>query len=100
MTLRVLIERCEHNRQDNLHIVANQVAKVFVVPEVQCALGDLKMWAGHGFGQLMEERFLNLGKLGRVHDLENILDFVEKHDFLGAIDLGPVSQKAKNNLNR
>jgi hypothetical protein len=91
VALGVLVKRGKHNWQNDLDVVANEIAEVFVVPEVQRSLGDLEMRAGNRFGELMEQWLLDLGKLCRVHDLENILDFVEKHDFLGAIDLGPVT---------
>jgi hypothetical protein len=56
------------------------------------------MGAGHRFGELTEQSFLDLCKLGRVHDLENVLDLVQEHDFFGAVDLGPVTQETKHNL--
>jgi hypothetical protein len=31
-----------------------------------------------------------LGKLRWIHDLENVLNLVEEHDFFGAVHLGPV----------
>ena len=42
MTLRVFVEWCKHNGEDNLDIVRDQVAKVFVVPEIQGSLSDLQ----------------------------------------------------------
>lgn len=36
-------------------------------------LTDLEMRACYGFGQLIEQRLLNLGKFGRVHHLKYIL---------------------------
>ena len=51
----------------------------------------LKMRAGNRLCQLIEQRFLHLGELGRIHDFENVLYFVQKHDLFGAVDLGPVS---------
>ena len=41
MAFRVLVKWREHNWQYSLHIVANQVAEVFVVPEVECSLRHL-----------------------------------------------------------
>ena len=72
VTLRILIERREHYGQDGFNIVADQVAEIFVVPEVKCSLGHLRrksailstnstnraahleMRAGNRFGQLIE----------------------------------------------
>lgn len=56
------------------------------------------MRASDGLGELVEERFLNLGKLGGVHDFKNVFYFIQEHDFFGAIDLGPISEEAQNNL--
>jgi hypothetical protein len=42
MTLGVLVKRREHDGKDRLHIVTDQVAKIFIVPEVQCAFGNLE----------------------------------------------------------
>jgi hypothetical protein len=41
MALRVLVQRSEHDRQDDFNVVANKVAEVFVVPEVKRTFGDL-----------------------------------------------------------
>jgi hypothetical protein len=43
MTFRILVERREHYRQDGFDVVADQVAEVFVVPEVERSLGDLAL---------------------------------------------------------
>jgi hypothetical protein len=47
----------------------------------------------------VEKGFLNFGELSGVHNLEDILDFVEVHDLLGAVRLRPVTQQTKNDLN-
>jgi hypothetical protein len=52
----------------------------------------LKMRTGNGFGQLVEEGFLDFGKLGWVHDFEDILNFIQEHDFLSRVDFRPVSK--------
>jgi hypothetical protein len=41
VALRVLIQRRKHNRQNDVDIVADQIAEVLVVPEVERSLGDL-----------------------------------------------------------
>lgn len=41
MSFRIFVQGRKHDRQYHLDIVANQIAKVFVVPEVECAFGDL-----------------------------------------------------------
>ena len=41
VSLRILIKWSKHDRKDDLHIVADKVAEVFVVPEVKSTLGDL-----------------------------------------------------------
>jgi len=56
------------------------------------------MRAGNGLGQLMEQRLLHLYKLRRIHDLKDILDFIEVHDFLGTVHFRPVAQQPKDNL--
>lgn len=48
--------------------------------------------------QLVEERLLDLCKLGRIHDLKDVFDFIQEHDFLGAVDFGPVPQQTENDL--
>lgn len=42
MAFRVLVERCEHDREDDFNIVADKVAKVFVVPEIESTLCNLE----------------------------------------------------------
>ena len=42
VSLRVLIERREHDRQDDVDVVADEVAEVLVVPEVERSFRDLR----------------------------------------------------------
>jgi hypothetical protein len=48
----------------------------------------------------MEERLTNFGELRGVHHFEDILNFVEEHDFLGTVHLWPISKETKHNLYR
>lgn len=56
------------------------------------------MWARDGLRELIEQRLLDLGKFGGVHDLENIFHLVEKHDLFGTVDFRPVPQQAQDDL--
>ncbi len=58
------------------------------------------MWTSDRLGQLVEKGFLNFGEFSGVHNLEDIFDFVEVHDLLGAVRLRPVTQQSKNDLRR
>jgi len=51
-------------------------------------------------GELVEQWFLNLCKLGWIHDFEDILDFIQEHDLLCAVDLWPVPEKTQYDLRR
>jgi len=59
----------------------------------------LEMRTRNRLRKLVEQRLLNLSKLCRVHNLENVLDFIEEHDLLGAVDFRPVAKKAQYHLN-
>ena len=98
VALGVLIEGSKHDGENDVNVVADKVAEILVVPEVQGSLGDLEVRAGNGFGQLVEEGFLDLCELTRIHDLKDVLDFVQEHDFLRAVDLGPIAQEAQHDL--
>lgn len=98
MALGVFVKRCEHDGEDDFHIVANEVAEVLVVPEVQRTLGHLEVRAGNRLGKLVEQRLLNLGELCGIHDFKNVFHFVQEHDLFGAVDLGPVAQQSEDNL--
>ena len=98
VAFRVFVERGKHDGKNDLDVVADQIAEVLVVPEVEGSLGDLEVRAGYRFGELMEKRLLYLGKLGRVHDLKDVFNFVKEHNFFGAIHLGPVAKEAEHNL--
>lgn len=100
MTLGVFVEWCEHDREDNLHVIADQIAKVLVVPKVESTFGDLEMGACDRFSQLVEEWFLDLGKLCGIHDLKDVFNLVEEHDFFGAVRLGPVPEQTEDDLLR
>lgn len=56
------------------------------------------MRAGYRFGQLVEQRFLHLCELRWIHDLEDVFYFIQEHDLFGAVHLGPVAKKTKDNL--
>lgn len=56
------------------------------------------MGTGNRLGQLIEQRFLDFSKLAGIHHLEDIFHFVEVHNFLGAVGLGPEAQQAEDNL--
>lgn len=56
------------------------------------------MRTGNRFGELVEERLLDLGEFGRIHDLKDVFDLVQEHDLFRAVDLWPVSQQAQNHL--
>jgi hypothetical protein len=91
MPLGVLVKRGKHDRENDLDVVTDQVTEILIIPEVKSTFSNLEMRAGDGFGQLMKERLLDLRKLCRVHNLEDILHLVQEHDLFGAVDLGPVS---------
>jgi hypothetical protein len=42
VALGILEQRREHDWQNDLNIIADQVAKIFIVPEVERTLGDLE----------------------------------------------------------
>ena len=116
MAFRVLVERCEHDREDDFYIVTDKVAKVFIVPEIEGTLCDLvdaisrrngirfhvvlylEVWACNGLCQLMEQRFLHFGKLIGIHDLKYILHLIQEHYFLSAINFWPIPEKPKDDL--
>ena len=60
-----------------------------IVPVVQGSLSHLEVGTGDALSQLSEQRHLHLLELGRLDDVEDLLQLVEKHDLLGAVDLGP-----------
>lgn len=91
--LGILIQCWEYNGQDDRQVVSHQVDNVLIVPIIQGTLSNLEVLRIDTSGQLGEQRNLNLDELGGVNDVEDLLHFVEEHDFLGRIDLGPEFQK-------
>lgn len=39
--LGVLVERSKHDGENCFHVVADEIAEILIVPEVQCPFGDL-----------------------------------------------------------
>lgn len=90
-----------------MDVVSDKIAKVFVVPKVEGTLGNLavvrKVWAvsacrtnlkvgtGDGSSELAKQRLLHLDKLCGIHDFEYVLDLVQEHNFLGTVDLWPIT---------
>ena len=60
----------------------------------------LEMGTGHGFCQLIEQRFLDFGELSRIHHLKYVFNLVKKHDLFCAVHLWPVAEKAQDHLQR
>ena len=100
MALGVLVQWRKHDWENDLHVITDKIAEILVVPEVERSFCDLEMRAGDRFGQLVEQGLLNLGELGRIHDLKNVFNLVEEHDLLGAVDLGPISQETEYDLSQ
>jgi hypothetical protein len=71
---------------------------IFVVPVVERALGDLEVLAVDAPRELLEEGDLDLLELGRLDDVEDLLDLVQVHDLLGRVDLWPVAEEAEQDL--
>ena len=61
-------------------------------------MGYLEMWAGHTLGQLSEEWLLDLDKLGRLNDIQDLLQLIEEHHLLGTVGLWPVLQQGHHHL--
>lgn len=57
------------------------------------------MRAWYAASDLGEQRSLNLDKLQWFDNIQDLLNLVQEHDFLWAVDLGPESQKSVYNLN-
>jgi hypothetical protein len=98
VSLGVFVERRKHDRQDHFHIVADKVAEILVVPEVQRTFRDLEVGTGNRLCELVEEGLLYLRKLGGVHNLKDVLYFVQEHNLLRAVDFRPITQKTKHDL--
>lgn len=43
MSLGVLVERCEHDGKDDINVVADQVAEILIIPEIESPLGNLEV---------------------------------------------------------
>ena len=41
VSLRVLVKRCKHDWQNDVDVITNKVAEVFVVPEIERTFSDL-----------------------------------------------------------
>ncbi len=50
MAFRIFVQRGKHDGENNLDIVADEVAEILVVPEVESTLSNLKVRTGHRFG--------------------------------------------------
>ena len=64
-----------------------------VVPVVEGALRHLEVGARHALGELREQRPHHLLELGGLYHVEDLLQLVEEHHLLWAVDLGPESEE-------
>jgi hypothetical protein len=111
----------EDEGEDNLDVFAHQGHDIRVVPVIQRSFGDLLMRRKISLyvsrletplstylevltvdapRQLLEQRFHDLLKLLRFHDVQNLFNLVEEHDLLGRVDLGPIPQETHHDLFR
>ena len=58
----------------------------------------LEVGTCYRLSQLIEQRLLHFRELIRVHNLEDVFHFIQKHDFLCAVYLGPISKQTEHNL--
>ena len=56
------------------------------------------MLTGNTLREATEQRLHDFCKLVGFDDVQHLLQLVEEHDFLGAVDLRPVFQEAKYDL--
>ena len=108
MIFAVSVEGWEHDRQNGRRVVTDQthdvpgngqctncmitgqtVAHSLIIPVVESPLGHLEVWAGHALGELREQRHHHLLELRGLDHVKDLLELVEEHDLLGAVDLGP-----------
>ena len=100
MSLRVLVERREDDREDDSDVVSHEVDDVLVVPVVESPLGDLEVLRVDAPRELLEQRHLDLLELDRLDHVQDLLYLVQVHDLLRTVDLGPVSKQTEENLLR
>jgi len=62
------------------------------------AKSHLEMRTRDTLGQLFEQRNHDFMKLCRLDHVQNLLQFVQKHDFFWAVDFWPEFQQAHHNL--
>lgn len=90
VSFRVLIEWREHDWENNLDVVADEITEVFIVPEVKSSFCNLEVRTGDRLSELVKERLLNLGEFGGIHDFKYVLHFIQEHHLFCAVGLGPV----------
>ena len=70
------------------------------IPIVQRPLSDLEVLAVDAFRQLLEQRYHDLLELDGIDDVQYLLDLIEVHDLLRAIDLRPEPQQTQHHILR
>ena len=68
MPFGVFVQRSKHYRQDDFNVIANQVAEVLIVPEVQCALSNLE-YCVQSYDKMALGREKTYLKMGTCHRL-------------------------------
>lgn len=91
--LREGVQWLKHDGHDGLYIVMHQIHDKVIIPEVESPLCDLKMTARDTLSNLFKDGHTDFGKLAAVNNVEDLFNLVEKHDLLGAVDFGPVTQQ-------
>lgn len=59
---------------------------------------DLEVRTGYAPGDLSEEGDHDLHKLHWLHHVQNLLQFVQKHDLFGTMHLGPILEQTHYHL--
>lgn len=94
VSLWVVVERREHDWQNDWRVLGDKRHDVVIVPVVERTLGDLEVRRAHALGYLSEERNHDFLELGRLDDVENLFQLVEEHDFFRTVRLWPELQEA------
>lgn len=98
MSLGVFIQRRKHDGKDGTAVVTDQGHDVLVVPEIKCSLSDLKVRRRHTETDSTKQGQHDLGKLRGFNHIQDFLEFIQEHDFLGTVNLWPVSQETRDHL--
>mmetsp|Transcript_118593 Transcript_118593/g.342948 ORF Transcript_118593/g.342948 Transcript_118593/m.342948 type:complete len:453 (+) Transcript_118593:216-1574(+) len=100
MLLRVLVQGGDDDGEQVPAVLVDELHDVVIVPEEECALGNLEVRARDAESEAAEEHVLHAVELGRLRQLERLLELVQEEHLFGGDRHRPIPKHGRDDVVR